>query len=407
MSELHASKVRPLSPLLKMAASSGVHVAVRLRLNRGDDVHATDEKGYNALHYAAARGHLQTCRVLLDAGIDPIARNGDGADARALALVDGHIEVVALIDSYVTAADCSDVSNDAPLAGAAESVALPAAIISLQDEPAPSAAYVLQTERLDDVEHVVSAVGLRPSVTQACLIGTPESEQLADVNDWEEEVDPVRPNNDTSFLQSASRIQISINCHRTVDRDELWDDVDIDLPEIRRLHWGPNGSSGERHARSRQILAYGLRHGFVPESWIRETADVDGEASSGYFANLAIIVADLGIQTSEGIWDWQELADDIEDTELAESAQSGVDALLSLNSSDVDPLKLYEDEFKRVPLLSKEEEVEFAKTIEHGFAEAARIVARCPVALEMIAASLEGVIAGAASIGRCIRINAI
>ncbi|HEF5875830.1 TPA: ankyrin repeat domain-containing protein, partial [Burkholderia cenocepacia] len=160
MSELHASKVRPLSPLLKMAASSGVHVAVRLRLNRGDDVHATDEKGYNALHYAAARGHLQTCRVLLDAGIDPIARNGDGADARALALVDGHIEVVALIDSYVTAADCSDVSNDAPLAGAAESVALPAAIISLQDEPAPSAAYVLQTERLDDVEHVVSAVGL-------------------------------------------------------------------------------------------------------------------------------------------------------------------------------------------------------------------------------------------------------
>ncbi|TES69095.1 sigma-70 family RNA polymerase sigma factor [Burkholderia cepacia] len=398
MSELHATKVRPLSPLLKMAASSGVHVAVRLRLNRGDDVHATDEKGYNALHYAAARGHLQTCRVLLDAGIDPIARNGDGADARALALVDGHIEVVALIDSYVTVADFSDVPNDAHLAGAAEFVALPAAITPLQDELASSAAYVLQTEGLDDVEHVVSTTGLGPPVTQACLIGIPDSEQLADVDDWEEEVDPVRPNNDTSFLQSASRIQISINRHRTVDRDELWDDVDIDLPEMRRLHWGANGSSGERHARSRQILAYGLRHGFVPESWIREIADVDGEASSGYFANLANIVADLGIQTSEGVWDWQELADDIEDPELAESAQSGADALLSLNSSDIDPLKLYEDEFKRIPLLSKEEEVEFAKTIEHGFAEAAHIVARCPVALEMIAASLEEVIAGAASI---------
>ncbi|KVE70748.1 hypothetical protein WI97_04295 [Burkholderia vietnamiensis] len=113
---------------------------------------------------------------------------------------------------------------------------------------------------------------------------------------------------------------------------------------------------------------------------------------------MAIIVADLGIQTSEGIWDWQQLADNIEDPELAESAQSGVDALLSLNSSDVDPLKLYEDEFKRIPLLSKEEEAEFAKTIEHAFAEAAHIVAQCPVAREMIAASLEEVIAGAASI---------
>ncbi|WP_162071044.1 sigma-70 family RNA polymerase sigma factor [Burkholderia sp. THE68] len=381
-----------------MAASSGVHVAVRLRLNRGDDVHATDEKGQNALHYAAARGHLQTCRVLLDAGIDPIVRTGDGSDARALAFAEGHIEVVALIDSYVIAADLRDVPIGAPLAGAAELIALPAAIISLHDEPAPSTASVLQTEGPDDVDHIVSTVELELPGRQACLLGTSESEELFGGDSWEEEVDPVRPNNDASFLQSASTIQISINRHRAVDRDELWDDVDIDLPEIRRLQREASGSSGERHARSRQILAYGLRHGFVPESWVHEMADVDGEAISGYFANLANVVADLGIQTSEAVWDWQEVADDIEDPELAESAQFGIDALLSLNSTDIDPLKLYEDEFKRIPLLSKEEEVEFAKTIERGFAETARIVARCPAALEMIAASLDEVIAEATSI---------
>ncbi|BBU33381.1 hypothetical protein BTHE68_71150 (plasmid) [Burkholderia sp. THE68] len=83
-----------------MAASSGVHAAVRLRLNRGDDVNATDGNGRTALHLAAIRGHLQTCHVLLDAGIDLAARNRDGDDARALALAGGYVDVVALIDTY-------------------------------------------------------------------------------------------------------------------------------------------------------------------------------------------------------------------------------------------------------------------------------------------------------------------
>ncbi|HEF5875829.1 TPA: ankyrin repeat domain-containing protein [Burkholderia cenocepacia] len=100
MSEQKTAKARPLSPLLKMAASSGVHAAVRLRLNRGDNVNATDGNGRTALHLAATRGHLQTCRVLLDAGIDLAARNRDGDDARALALAGGHVDVVALIDTY-------------------------------------------------------------------------------------------------------------------------------------------------------------------------------------------------------------------------------------------------------------------------------------------------------------------
>ncbi|TES69096.1 ankyrin repeat domain-containing protein [Burkholderia cepacia] len=105
VSEQKTAKARPLSPLLKMAASSGVHAAVRLRLNRGDDVNATDGNGRTALHLAATRGHLQTCRVLLDAGIDLAARNRDGEDARALALAGGHVDVVALIDTYQNASN--------------------------------------------------------------------------------------------------------------------------------------------------------------------------------------------------------------------------------------------------------------------------------------------------------------
>ena len=105
VSEQKTANARRLSPLLKMAASSGVHAAVRLRLNRGDDVNATDGIGRTALHLAATRGHLQTCRVLLDAGIDLAARTREGDDARALALAGGHVEVVALIDAYQKASN--------------------------------------------------------------------------------------------------------------------------------------------------------------------------------------------------------------------------------------------------------------------------------------------------------------
>jgi ankyrin repeat protein len=49
---------------------------VRLLLDRGADVNATDRAGWTALHMAVANGQLALARTLLDAGAGPNARIG-------------------------------------------------------------------------------------------------------------------------------------------------------------------------------------------------------------------------------------------------------------------------------------------------------------------------------------------
>lgn len=52
---------------------------VRLLLDRGADVNATDHAGWTPLHMAVANGQLELARTLLDAGAGPNARIGEVA----------------------------------------------------------------------------------------------------------------------------------------------------------------------------------------------------------------------------------------------------------------------------------------------------------------------------------------
>ena len=50
-------------------------------LDRGMDPGETDERGMNALHLAAMYGYYPLVELLLEHGMDPAVRNGDGATA--------------------------------------------------------------------------------------------------------------------------------------------------------------------------------------------------------------------------------------------------------------------------------------------------------------------------------------
>jgi ankyrin repeat protein len=53
--------------------------------------------GYTPLTHAAANGHLESVRVLLDRGADPNSLTTEGGSALYWAASNGHLEVVALL----------------------------------------------------------------------------------------------------------------------------------------------------------------------------------------------------------------------------------------------------------------------------------------------------------------------
>lgn len=69
---------------------------LRSLIDRGQ-LHARDNSGYTALHYAARSGHLAICRVLLDAGIGVDVQTHGGVTALHRAAMMGHTDIVQLL----------------------------------------------------------------------------------------------------------------------------------------------------------------------------------------------------------------------------------------------------------------------------------------------------------------------
>lgn len=69
---------------------------LRALIDKGQ-LHAKDNSGYTALHYAARSGHLSICRVLLDAGIGVDERTHGGVTALHRAAMMGHTDIVDLL----------------------------------------------------------------------------------------------------------------------------------------------------------------------------------------------------------------------------------------------------------------------------------------------------------------------
>ena len=99
--------------LMWAAAEPGQSDLVRLLLDRGADVNARNKQGYTALMFAAgsqlefefgsvailtdASGDCGIVQLLLAAGADPNAKAIDGDSALAVAVKEGHIEIVRLL----------------------------------------------------------------------------------------------------------------------------------------------------------------------------------------------------------------------------------------------------------------------------------------------------------------------
>jgi RNA polymerase primary sigma factor len=383
-----------------MAAISGVSAAVRIRVKRGDDVNATDDKGRSALHLAASRGHIETCKVLLLAGADPTACDHAGNDAVSVALASGRNEVVELVREHCRPAQVrlSAVPEDpvaiSDLFGNVQPIQLEL-VERAQEQPASS---------VDGNDHPARQTRGISASQLSVVSDVPPSAEDQDAysgmifGGWDAEPEPVRPVADLSVAIAAGTIQTAISTHTVIDHDAEWDEIAIDLPEYREVRRRRTDPGSEEQESVRNTILVALRHGSVAEQWIGEVTDGDkGTQDPEFASNLKNVLSDFGVSVEESAWEWQSRNGlNNYDRQTEDDADDALEELLALNSTDADPLKHYLKAFPdKKLLLTREQEGELAKAIEEGVSSAVDVAAGCGDAVRMILAAGERVLSGA------------
>lgn len=375
-----------LPPLFKMAVIAGGKDAVMHHLRCGADVNAADEKGRSALILAAEKGHLEICRILLEAGADPAMRDDDGNDALSSAIEHGWKNVEDILREHLPP----------PPHGPIQAPPLIASV---------------------DVRELGHEGGPRSSTDAIPDDGTEETSLDGDDFDlslWEEEIEPATPEGDTSCLSDAEQIQERISHHLPIDTDEDWSDVDIDLPEIlvlRRRRASEDDAVWQIAAR--HLIREGLNDGRVTEEQLLNAVPTDEEnpdtPDDSHLTALGVVLEDLGIRLEEAPDVFASLPPESDEDEIGEESSgrddwiesTAEDALVFLSdllSYTSDPLTQYVRDIGPKKVLSRDEEIELAHEISEGHREALGAIPRSPTAMAVLLDRLESAERGDVSI---------
>lgn len=174
-----------------MAIRLGVTNAVQLYVANGVDLNATDDGGMSPLMYAADAGQVQICRILLEAGADPLQCNDEGRDAHFFALKNGSSEVVGVLRGFLG-----------------------------------NRAEELQKRREDFQPGSIDL-----DFDYADRARTYHNKKFH-TTAWEEYSESPPPTGDPLVGATAAKIQSLISLYITPETDEDWSDVEIELPNV-------------------------------------------------------------------------------------------------------------------------------------------------------------------------------
>lgn len=325
MNDLFLKPEKLLNPLLKMAVLSGVQAAVRLHIRRGIDLNAIDEKGRSPLILAASKGHIETCRILLEAGADPRILDNEGNNALSIALDKRMDNLVELLK-----------------------------------------------ERISELDHHL-AIGASEldSVSSENEGNDPlnAADEAFDLSGWESEEDSPVPPQDDECLARVSVTHQAISAHIPIDNDEDWSDVDIALPGSQRNHrriW-----NDEIRNEVLRLFLVALQESHASNRWIEDVAlDNKGDSDLEFEGRLVFILEELGVIVDDVEWLQPDISFPL-DEDMEDIANEALSFLSELTSQNIEPQRLYEkDMAKTVSLLSREDEAEIGNIIEKGLEEA-------------------------------------
>ncbi len=160
------------STALEGAAANGHVEALKVLIEAGAELDAGGSLGLTALMCASERGCVEVAKTLLDAGADPNARGESTSTALIRAAAHGHVEVVRTLIQAGAALNLSEIDGYTSLMRAAENGHVEVARVLITAGAALNARDVLGRTALEhakgkpEVEQVLRAAGARQETSR-------------------------------------------------------------------------------------------------------------------------------------------------------------------------------------------------------------------------------------------------
>jgi len=402
------SPVRKLNPLLRLAAISGVEMAIKLHIRRGDDLDARDGSGATPLILAAAKRRKGAVRLLLDAGANLTLADLHGMDALAHAFKSGCPDTITLLTEALARAAASESSEElssvssGTLRDEDEAVSLdqstepPPRFEHPSEEKSPTQSETLSAEaRTEDfgrepkaelVEEAPSGMKmpLDASITDVSAVAVDvisfddEPLDILFADNWEAEEDVSAPEGDEAVAQAAKQVHESIGRHTVVDRDEDWGDVDLYLP-VRAAPLVRDDVGGP----VRDLLLAALREGMVSENDLIDVcSNADGSHNEEAERLLALVAGDLGATVVEWTGGEEPFLSEptLPEEHLLNEAMEFAEELASGRN---DPFRYYSKDI-RGDLLHADEEIALGREMEEAGKAALSALAVWPEGLSAL-----------------------
>ena len=408
-----------LNRLFRMAVVAGVESAVKIHIQRGDDLNARDGNGRTPLMLAAMRNKPAVCVLLLSSGADLTLEAPDGNDALAHARLAGADAAIQAINAAIHLPHrknprSSTLEGQTP---AARSPPEPERIDRAAGSLAPPGFMAIpapdqeSTPGLSGIPKIVGMNGLRDSTldqanaftesTECALSPHVSNDQPADqITDWEPEVEPQHGGDDPILAAGAATVQIAISNYTPFDSSTDWDDLEVYLPITSTPLRGVDDP--ESKASLRLLLLRAIREGSVPDMAVVNAAtNADRSKNGESEALLRMIISDLGAETDERFEysaanDQFEVVTQPEESAEEEDAISEAVAFIDAHEANRhDPLRMYQREFQRGKLITADEEVSIARKMEGAVSKAIDALAKWPQGMVHLASCAEMVKTGA------------
>lgn len=386
--------VKRLNSLLRLAAISGVEVAVSLHIRRGDDLNARDESGATPLILAAARRRKGAVKLLLEAGADPALSDSNGKNALDHALVAGCSETISLLAEAMARLE-EDRTGSSEAVPVESQIIMESGFCAVSEEndlrmaiEVPDQANFSSPDSLDN-----DLSGMQ--FTQLNEFEIPGSAgSLSDAvyeDDWVAEEELAAPEGDESVLEGARQVHEAIGRHKAIDGDKDWSEINLRLPSKAVSFQSAKQEDGQDNDWAiRVLLLAALREGIVSESAISDVcSDIDGERNEEAERLLGFVVTELGAAVVE----WAGKEDPFRGKPSSEEEailDEAMDFLKELSSKSNDPFRFYSKDI-RGGLLGAAEEISLGRTIEEAGNDALVALAGWPKGLEMLYAAADEV----------------